>query len=305
MKMMPEFPFAVPDRLLSIADLLAEQGWAVAESGLAPEVLDQLERNCRALWQDEALRPAAVGRAGERQVVPEIRGDHIRWLDDCPPCAAQDAYVEAMARLRLTLNRTLLLGLDNYETHYALYPLGAGYSRHLDRFKDNPPQGVVLEPVQMPAVTGPRGVQGVMGLVIVQTQQQGAVEGQTQSGHGLDVGVLGGTGRAVIQPADMVPADLRHHLTLTGPAHGGRAQGLILPKGPTVAFQLVEHLGGEAALGHRPALLGQQIGNRQQTVWHRKGELGHHLHTQIGTGKALADGRRSTEKTHRTGRRPV
>lgn len=36
---MPEFPFAVPDRLLSIADLLAEQGWAVAESGLAPEVL--------------------------------------------------------------------------------------------------------------------------------------------------------------------------------------------------------------------------------------------------------------------------
>ncbi|MDY3198278.1 MAG: 2OG-Fe(II) oxygenase [Pseudomonadaceae bacterium] len=138
MKMMPEFPFAVPDRLLSIADLLAEQGWAVAESGLAPEVLDQLERNCHALWQDEALRPAAVGRAGERQVVPEIRGDHIRWLDDCPPCAAQDAYVEAMARLRLILNRTLLLGLDNYETHYALYPPGAGYSRHLDRFKDNP-----------------------------------------------------------------------------------------------------------------------------------------------------------------------
>src|SRR5690554_4785767 len=175
MKMMPEFPFAVPDRLLSIADLLAEQGWAVAESGLAPEVLDQLERNCRALWQDEALRPAAVGRAGERQVVPEIRGDHIRWLDDCPPCAAQDAYVEAMARLRLTLNRTLLLGLDNYETHYALYPPGAGYSRHLDRFKDNPLRGVVLEPVQMPAVTSPQRVQGVMGLVIVQTQQQGAV----------------------------------------------------------------------------------------------------------------------------------
>src|SRR5690554_1726629 len=43
-----------------------------------------------------------------------------------------------MARLRLILNRTLLLGLDNYETHYALYPPGAGYSRHLDRFKDNP-----------------------------------------------------------------------------------------------------------------------------------------------------------------------
>src|SRR5690606_8843776 len=115
-------------------------------------------------------------------------------------------------------------------------------------------QGVVLEPVQMPAVTGPRRVQRVMGLVIVQTQQQGAVEDQPQSGHGLNVGVLRGTGRAVIQPASMVAADLRHHLTLTGTPHGGRAQGLVLPEGATVAFQLVEHLGGEAALGHRPAL---------------------------------------------------
>ncbi|MEB3734889.1 2OG-Fe(II) oxygenase [Halopseudomonas pachastrellae] len=28
--------------------------------------------------------------------------------------------------------------LDTFETHYALYPPGAGYQRHLDRFQDNP-----------------------------------------------------------------------------------------------------------------------------------------------------------------------
>lgn len=135
---MPEFPAAVVDRLEPIADRLAEQGWSVTDSGLPPAVLGELEHCCRSLWTSEALRPAAVGRAGEQQVMPDVRGDHIRWLDDCPPSAAHAAYSEAMATLRHTLNRSLLLGLDSYETHYALYPPGAGYRKHLDRFKDNP-----------------------------------------------------------------------------------------------------------------------------------------------------------------------
>ena len=138
MRMMHEFPDVAIDHLLPVADCLAEQGWAVTGSGLPVGVISDLERSCRALWHDEALRPAAIGRAGEQQIRPEVRGDHIRWLDDCPPSPAQSAYVEAMAALRHTLNRTLLLGLDSYEAHYALYPPGAGYRRHLDRFKDNP-----------------------------------------------------------------------------------------------------------------------------------------------------------------------
>ena len=136
--MMPEFPAVAVERLLPVADQLAERGWAVTESGLSLQVLAELERNCRSLWDSEALRPAAVGRFGEKQVLPEVRGDHIRWLDDCPPSPAQAAYLQAMADLQCILNRTLLLGLDSYETHYALYPPGAGYRRHVDRFKDSP-----------------------------------------------------------------------------------------------------------------------------------------------------------------------
>lgn len=135
---MPEFPAAAVERLLPVVDQLAEHGWAVTQSGLSPQVLAELEHNCRSLWNSEALRPAAVGRFGERQVLPEVRGDHIRWLDDCPPSPAHSAYLQAMAELQRTLNRTLLLGLDSYETHYALYPPGAGYRRHVDRFKESP-----------------------------------------------------------------------------------------------------------------------------------------------------------------------
>ncbi|WP_407920263.1 2OG-Fe(II) oxygenase [Halopseudomonas bauzanensis] len=138
MNRMPEFPATAPDRLVCVADSLAVHGWSITESALPAELLGELERNCRSLWASEALQPAAVGRAGEQVVVPEIRGDHIRWLDDCPPNPAAAAYLQAMEDLRWALNRTLFLGLDNFETHYALYPPGAGYQRHVDRFKDNP-----------------------------------------------------------------------------------------------------------------------------------------------------------------------
>jgi SM-20-related protein len=39
--------------------------------------------------------------------------------------------------LRRACNRTLTLGLFEFECHYALYPPGASYSRHRDRFRDD------------------------------------------------------------------------------------------------------------------------------------------------------------------------
>ena len=42
-----------------------------------------------------------------------------------------------MDELRIDLNRALLLGLEDLEAHYALYPAGARYARHRDRFHDD------------------------------------------------------------------------------------------------------------------------------------------------------------------------
>ena len=42
-----------------------------------------------------------------------------------------------MDRLRLTLNRRLFLGLTELEAHFAHYPPGAGYRKHLDSFQTN------------------------------------------------------------------------------------------------------------------------------------------------------------------------
>lgn len=135
---MSEFPVAVSSCFEQVADDLAVKGWSVQTDVFSADLVAALEQACRHMWQNDSLMPAAIGRGSDLVVVPEIRGDYTRWLDDCSPRPCQDEYLQILDRLRETLNRSLFLGLDSFETHFALYPPGAGYSKHLDRFKNNP-----------------------------------------------------------------------------------------------------------------------------------------------------------------------
>lgn len=135
---MSEFPVERANGFAAIADDLVVRGWSVQSQLLPAELALTLEMQCRQLWHRDALTPAAIGRGPDEQIVPDIRGDYTRWLDDCPPHPVKDDFLGFMAELQEALNRTLFLGLDTFECHFALYPPGAGYSKHLDRFQDNP-----------------------------------------------------------------------------------------------------------------------------------------------------------------------
>ena len=65
----------------------------------------------------------------------DVRGDRILWLDQGAGLPVETPAWEALDALRLALNRSLQLGLFSVEAHYALYPPGAAYQRHLDRFR--------------------------------------------------------------------------------------------------------------------------------------------------------------------------
>ncbi len=65
----------------------------------------------------------------------QIRGDSICWLTE-PTFRRSRKLVGTLEELRLRLNRDALLGLFDLELHYACYPPGAGYARHVDQ-----PQG--------------------------------------------------------------------------------------------------------------------------------------------------------------------
>lgn len=108
---------------------LAGPGWCVLPGWLPVEQV----RALRAL--SLPLTPAAVGRGDARTHAATVRGDAIAWLEPSEPVA--QALLDRFEQLRQALNASCYLGLKRIEAHLACYPPGAGYARHLDRFRDD------------------------------------------------------------------------------------------------------------------------------------------------------------------------
>lgn len=127
-------PLVIDSNLLdSMADQLAQQGYCIAPQFLPLPLNHDLHRRVARLDDHNALSLAGIGREQQLQLNTQIRQDETRWLT--PDHPTDSAYLAAMSSLRLALNERLFLGLFDYEAHYAHYPKGAFYKRHLDAFK--------------------------------------------------------------------------------------------------------------------------------------------------------------------------
>ncbi len=117
-----------------VAADLAATGIAVLPGFVRPDEVRRLRRAARLV---EGWHAAGVGRAEGRIAAPEIRGDHIAWLE--PEIAgALGRWLARLDRMRVAINRRTFAGLYEWEGHVAHYPPGAGYHRHRDRFRDQP-----------------------------------------------------------------------------------------------------------------------------------------------------------------------
>ena len=115
-----------------LVEALAGPGFGVdtgfAAAGLVRDLVADVGRRDAA----GEFRAAAVGAGQNRAVRPQIRGDRICWLLASTSLAEREILAQFEA-LRIELNRTLMLGLVDFECHYAIYETGARYARHLDR----------------------------------------------------------------------------------------------------------------------------------------------------------------------------
>jgi SM-20-related protein len=125
-------PAAAPLTAASLVEALAGPGVGVAAGFAEPGLVRELAAAVGRRDAAGEFRAAAVGAGQSRAVRPEIRGDRICWLLR-PASAPEEAILARLEALRVELNRTLMLGLVDFECHYAIYPPGARYARHLDR----------------------------------------------------------------------------------------------------------------------------------------------------------------------------
>lgn len=116
-----------------IINALSQQGWCVIENYFPLQLAQQLANEALHLYQNQQMQAAGIGRGNQFQRNTDIRQDCIYWLNNKSP--AQQQYLEKMETLKLELNRKLYLGLKELEAHYAVYPPGGFYQKHLDSFQ--------------------------------------------------------------------------------------------------------------------------------------------------------------------------
>lgn len=115
---------------------LESNGWAISSALLPSDLPTQLYAACHNLWQAGQFRPAKIGRGKHEAVESAIRGDSICWLEPDTAGPASQAFLLWVASFRHALNQEFFLGLNSEEFHFARYPAGAGYEKHLDQHKD-------------------------------------------------------------------------------------------------------------------------------------------------------------------------
>ena len=119
-----------------IAAGLASAGLAIVRDFLPPDAIGELRAEGQRRDAAGDLVRAGVGRGAARTQRADVRGDRILWLDEGSLAPPEQRFLAALERLRGTINRAAMLGLWDFEGHYALYPPGAAYARHRDRFRD-------------------------------------------------------------------------------------------------------------------------------------------------------------------------
>lgn len=132
-----EIPFVEnPQYEQIINDILAQQYSIVEDFFTAEEVL-VLRQSLIEKHEEDAFKKAAIGNRVNEIIVKSIRGDVILWIDELKANRAEMLFFNKINNLVDYLNKTCFLGILHKEFHYALYPEGTFYKRHIDTFQND------------------------------------------------------------------------------------------------------------------------------------------------------------------------
>lgn len=120
-----------------VIDGLMEHNYCVADHFFSKEEVLALRKTLLAKYEEDRFRKSAIGNLANEQVIGAIRGDFILWLDEGSADPAEQQFFAKINDFVNYLNRTCYMGINEKEFHYAVYPEGTFYKRHLDTFQND------------------------------------------------------------------------------------------------------------------------------------------------------------------------
>lgn len=121
----------------SIIQDLLERQYAVVDGFFSQEEVALLRSNLLVKYEEDRFRKSAIGNKFNEEVIKSIRGDFILWMDESKADTTERLFFDKVNTLISYLNKTCFLGIQQKEFHYAVYPTGTFYKRHLDTFQND------------------------------------------------------------------------------------------------------------------------------------------------------------------------
>lgn len=120
-----------------LIDGITDHHYAVLDDFLSFEEVNSLRQGFERKLEAGAFHRAGIGHGEQYTKDKTFRGDLIHWLERPTATPAGISFLDRMDTFLHYLNRTCYTGLNGYEFHYAVYPVGTFYQRHLDQFQQD------------------------------------------------------------------------------------------------------------------------------------------------------------------------
>lgn len=120
-----------------VIDDLMEQKYSVVDDFFSREEVLVLRTGLLEKYEEDRFKKSAIGNQANEKIIDAIRGDFILWLDENNATGAEAQFFAKLNNFKDYLNRTCFMGINEKEFHYALYPEGTFYKRHLDTFQND------------------------------------------------------------------------------------------------------------------------------------------------------------------------
>lgn len=119
-------------------DGILESGYAVCDGFLPDQLVSGLRDTLTEHYREGEFKKAGIGKGMNYQKDLEIRSDKIFWINNQSENPIEMHFLSIVNGFVNYLNRTCFTGIQSYEFHYAVYPKGSFYKRHLDQFNNDP-----------------------------------------------------------------------------------------------------------------------------------------------------------------------
>ncbi|WP_111539989.1 2OG-Fe(II) oxygenase [Mesonia algae] len=119
-----------------IEDLLKDQ-YSIIDTFFDASEIEILRTATLQKFEEDQFKKSAIGNRTNEVIEKAIRGDFILWIDEQKADRAESIFFTKINNLVAYLNKTCFMGILHKEFHYAVYPTGTFYKRHLDTFQND------------------------------------------------------------------------------------------------------------------------------------------------------------------------